>query len=287
MPGPASSATGVLDRPRRAVPSDRLTVAAWSVLAYAAANVLHEGVGHVGACLLVGGAPRMLTSVSFDCSVDGTASAAARLVASGGTVVNLIAGGLAVFLYRSLRTDRVAARYFLWLFAAINIFQAFGYFLFSGVSGIGDWAAVMSPTHPEWAWRVGLAAFGGALYYLAVRRAFAALGRFIGGRPSDRHAVGRTLSLVPYPIGAVLYCLSGVLNPNGLQLLAISAAAASLGGTSGLAWGHQFLRSRGDDDAPDQKPVHIARDMRVIVTAVVVTLLFVFVLGPGVALGGR
>ena len=281
---PAASATGVVDKPRRALPSDLVTVASLAVLAYAAANVLHEGLGHGGACVLVGGTPRLLTSVSFECDVTAGASTASRIVAAAGTIVNLIAGGLAALAYARGRDGSPVTRFFLWLFATVNLLQAFGYFLFSGVGRIGDWAAVMAPIQPVWAWRIGLAVAGGALYWLATGRAFAALGRFIGGRASDRYPLGNRLALVSYFTGAALYLLSGMLNPGGLLLLAISAAAASLGGTSGLAWGPQLMKGASPGVETDA-PVRIPRDARAIVAALVVALLFVFVLGPGIRLG--
>jgi len=282
-PSPPST-TGVLDKPRRAVPSDLLTVTSLAVLAYAAANVLHEGLGHGGACLLVGGAPRLLTSVSFACDTSGTAPTASRIVAAGGTVMNLLAGGLAALAYRRARSSAAAMRFFLWLFATINMLQAFGYFLFSGVGRVGDWAAVMAPVEPAWTWRIGLSIVGGVLYWIATNRAFVALGIFIGGRSSDRYPIGKRLALASYFTGGALYCLSGLLNPGGLLLLAISAAAASLGGTSGLAWGPQLMRGRDDGPSSDT-PTRVPRNIRVIVAAGLVGLVFVFVLGPGVRLG--
>jgi hypothetical protein len=278
------STTGVLDKPRRAVPSDLLTVASLAVLAYAAANVLHEGLGHGGACVLVGGTPRLLTSVSFECSTTELAPGAHRIVAAGGTVMNLVAGGLAGLAYRRARSGTPLIGYFLWLFATINLLQAFGYLLFSGVGRIGDWAAVMAPVQPAWTWRVGLSIAGGVLYWIATKRAFVALGRFIGGRASDRFPIGKRLALASYFTGGALYCLSGLLNPGGLLLLAISAAAASFGGTSGLAWGPQLMRGR-DDGSSSDTPTRVPRSMPVIVSAAVVGLVFVFVLGPGVRLG--
>ena len=277
------STTGVLDKRRRAVPSDWLTVASVAVLAYAAANLLHEGVGHGGACVLVGGAPELLTSVSFECGTDGLPPAAARLVAASGTVVNLIAGAVAVLAYRRSAARGPALRFFLWLFGTINFLTGFGYFLFSGIGRIGDWAEVMAPVHPEWVWRVALAAGGFALYWIATQRAFASLARFIGGRPSDRFTDGKRMALLSYASGAVLYCLAGALNPNGPRLLLISAAAASLGGTSGLWWGTNFLRGKAAEEI-DDAPTRIARDGRLVAAAGAVAFVFVCLLGPGISL---
>jgi hypothetical protein len=67
-------------------PPDALTVGSVGILAYMLGNVLHEGVGHGGACLLVGAQPLVLSSVHFECSVD------SRLVMAGGTVMNLLSG---------------------------------------------------------------------------------------------------------------------------------------------------------------------------------------------------
>jgi len=281
---PGSATTGVLDKPRRAVPSDLLTVTSLAVLAYAAANVLHEGLGHGGACLLTGGTPIRLTSVSFECGTAGLGSGASRLVAAGGSVVNLLAGGLAMVAYGRAATSSTGTRFFLWLFATINLLQAFGYLMFSGLGRIGDWAVVMAPVEPSWAWRIGLSIAGFLLYWLTTKRAFDALGRFIGGRPSDRFPIGKRLALTSYGVGAVLYLLSGMLNPGGMLLLAISAAAASLGGTSGLAWGPQFMRRHPSGGGGDV-PARIPRNTTVVAAAGIVALVFIFVLGPGVSLG--
>ena len=72
------------------VPTDRLTVAAIAIVAYALANVLHEGLGHGGACLLVGCAPKVLSSMHFDGDNSGLSRAATNLIEAGGTLANLL-----------------------------------------------------------------------------------------------------------------------------------------------------------------------------------------------------
>jgi hypothetical protein len=47
-----------------------------------------------------------------------------------------------------------------------NLFDAGGYFLFSGIGNFGDWAAVVEGWQPAWAWRVGLIALGTVTYFL-------------------------------------------------------------------------------------------------------------------------
>ena len=75
-----------------------LTVGAIAILAYMLGNVLHEGLGHGGACLLVGAKPLVLSSVHFECSAD------SRLVMAGGTLVNLFAAAAFFSSDASLRS---------------------------------------------------------------------------------------------------------------------------------------------------------------------------------------
>ena len=42
------------------------------------------------------------------------------------------------------------------LLMTFNLFEAVGYFLFSGIGDIGDWAAIVARWQPVWAWRVAL-----------------------------------------------------------------------------------------------------------------------------------
>ena len=46
-----------------------------------------------------------------------------------------------------------------------NLFEAGGYFLFSGIGDIGGWAAIVARWQPAWAWRVALIAPGTATYF--------------------------------------------------------------------------------------------------------------------------
>jgi hypothetical protein len=77
--------------------------------------------------------------------------------------------------------------------------------------------------------------------------------------------------------------VAGALNPQAKALLLISAVAASLGGTSGLAWGPQLLR----DPAwlvTSTAPAAIPRHWGWIVVGLLVAVVFVVILGPGLKL---
>ena len=50
---------------------DRPTLAAIAVVAFALANLAHEGMGHGGACLLAGGRALALSAIHFDGDLGG------------------------------------------------------------------------------------------------------------------------------------------------------------------------------------------------------------------------
>src|SRR4051794_34227125 len=133
-----SANTLAISREPQALP-DTLTVIAIAVMAAAVADVLHELAGHGGACLLTGSQPLVVSTVHFDCSVD------SRIISAGGTIVNLIAGAICWAAGRKVKEPRL--RYFFWLTMVFNLLSAGGYFLYSGIGNIGDWAYVIHDLH--------------------------------------------------------------------------------------------------------------------------------------------
>jgi hypothetical protein len=256
---------------------DGVTVGLIALLAYMLGNVLHEGVGHGGACLLSGAQPLVLSSVHFECSVD------TRLVKAGGTLANFIAGALFFFLGRIASGDYPRWKYFCWISMTVNLFTATGYFLFSGVGGFGDWAEFIRGLSPQWIWRIGLVVFGAVTYFLAARLSLLELRPFIGTDPEQRYRRAVRLSAIPYFAGGILMCFAGALNPRGMILILLSAAASTFGGTSGLRWDTNWLR-RGNmiPFGASGEPLPIDRSWILIVAVSVVTVAFVAILGPSV-----
>jgi len=260
---------------------DLPTLVAVAIVAYALSNVAHEGLAHGGACVAAGGEPRMLNAVFFDCGRDGVSDAGSRWIAAAGSLVNLVLAALSVVLLR--RARRPHAVYFLWLFATINAVQATGYWLFSGVAGIGDWAVVVGGWQPAWAWRTLLAICGGAGYWAVVVASLRRLAPLVGPG-DDRVALAVRLTVVPYVVGGLLYVGAGLLNPEGVVLVLISGAAASLGGTSALAWMAQLLNDPRRARPATEPPFALHRSFPWIGAGALVAALFVGLLGPGLEL---
>jgi hypothetical protein len=260
---------------------DRLTVIAISALAYSLANIVHEGLGHGGACLLLGARPTMFNAIFFNYDETTASDTAQRLISAAGSIVNVIVGLPLVAVLRSRVALSPRWRYLLWLFCAVNLLTAFGYLLYSGVGGIGDWARVIAGARPAWAYRLGLSIAGALLYFVvAPRLLMPALDPFLGRDSAVRSTRARTLSLLPYFTGAATLVIAGVLNPLGMKIVLISAAAASLGGTSLLAWYPATPRS--PSSYAMEPPIGIERSAPWVVVAAIEMAFFVLVLGPGI-----
>lgn len=263
---------------------DRLTLLAIGLTAYAVTNVAHEGLGHGGACLLAGGKPAELNAIYFQCDKVGLGPDASRWISAGGTLVNLALAALLAAALPAARRLPPHARYFLWLLMTLSLLQATGYWLFSGIGNIGDWAAVVEGWEPAWGMRAALALAGTAGYVLSIRFALRTLAPQLG-RDEGRVRTARLLTLMPYLAGGLLYIAAGLLNPRSLSLVLISAAAASFGGASALSWMASLLSNRKRFPEPEAPPLVLERSLPWLAVGVVSTLVFIVVLGRSVQLG--
>ncbi|HET8946204.1 MAG TPA: hypothetical protein VFQ07_04415 [Candidatus Polarisedimenticolia bacterium] len=255
------------------------TVIAIAALAYTLSNMTHEALGHGGAAVLLGARPTMLNAIFLNYDEATVSETARRWISASGSIADLLVGLPALALVPRARSTRW--RYFLWLFAAVNILTAFGYLLYSGVAGIGDWSRVFAGLAPEGLIRAVLIAAGAALYFIVAPRLLAPrLDPFLGREPGVRERRARLLSLLPYLAGSVSLAVAGILNPLGWKILLISAVAAGFGGTSLLAWYFTIPRKPAPDTA--EPPLGLPRSTAWIAAAGVVLLFFVFVLGPGI-----
>jgi hypothetical protein len=246
---------------------DTLTICAISALAAMLGNVLHEGVGHALVALLTGTGTGTLSTVAWSSAHD------TRLVAAGGTLVN-IAAGIALWVVLRRATGASArVKFFLLIASAFNLLSGTGYFLFSGVTNFGDWADVTAGLKPAWAWRTLLIVVGVVAYFGALRL----VGRGLGGQPAQRI---RGLMIPAYVTAVALACVAALFSPFGRQLMWQSALPSTAGANAGLVW-MQYYVPRGVE--PGQSEA-ITRSPGWIAAAVVAALVFTLVLGRGVAL---
>ena len=242
---------------------DAKTITAMAVVASAAATFLHEGVGHGLTAWLRGDIPTELTSNHLN------AVRPDRLVSAGGTLVNLIVGCFAYLASRN--TAGSNRRYFLWLFSAFNLLAGAGYFLFSGVLGLGDWNDVIAAIPAQSVLRIGMAVFGAALYFAVVRLLAVGVRPFCPAR-GQYNVVGR----LPYIVACLFSCIAGSLDPMGLRLFFLSTVPAAFGGSSGLIWADCLMpRHASVSQLVERSPLWW-------IAALVLGIAYIAILGRGV-----
>lgn len=262
--------TGNTTKPK----DDILTVCATSVVALILSTMLHEGLGHGALALLTGATSGTLSTVAWSSDFD------SRLVAAGGTLVNLAAGLLFWLALRTVRNASAQTRFFLFIGCAFNLFAGTGYFFFSGVTNFGDWAQVIAGMYPYWFWRVSLILVGMAAYYGAMLVVGTSMIRYLGVPISDR-ARFRRLTWIPYFTAVITAVVAGIRNPLGLPLIFESALPATAGAQCALLFLVYYVPRR-TAPGPNNQPV--VRSYAWIAAAIILALVFVLVLGPGVQL---
>ena len=116
----APDTTTAAVRPTMATPDDALTICAISVVASMVSTMLHEGLGHALLALRTGAASGVLSSVAWSSAFD------SRLVAAGGTLVNLAAALVLWLCLRAAQNAPPALRFFLLIAMAFNLFTGTG-----------------------------------------------------------------------------------------------------------------------------------------------------------------
>ena len=252
-------------------PNCRPTIVSMAVLAIALSSALHEGVGHGLTSWLRGDIPTELTSNHLsDLRAD-------RFVDAAGTLVNLAAGTLAM-LAAHAAGRRANLRYFLWLVGCFNLMDGAGYFLFSGILGLGDWQEVIVGLHYYVALRIGMSVAGAVLYFLVVRVIARLLVPFCLDRVNHR-SLYNTLGRLPYYAACAFYCLAGAFDPLGLKLFLMSTIPAAFGGNSGLMWADSLLPAKAADSGP---LLVVSRQPAWWVAATVLGLAYIVILGRGI-----
>jgi len=237
-------------------------------------NIVHEGLGHAVTALLTGAKSGVLSTVAWSSAQD------SRLVAAGGTLANLAAGLVFWIVLSGVKSASARFRFFLLISLAFNLFDGTGYFLFSGFTDFGDWAAVIAGLPAHWLWRALLVIVGIASYFGAVLVVGSALVRYVGVPRSEARRLTK-LTLLPYLTSVLLACAGGLMNPIGMQLMWQSALPASAGGHSGLLWMKYYIPK---GTLPERSSDNVGRNYIWIAAAIALSVFFIFVLGRGITL---
>ena len=120
---------------------DLPTLVAISIVAWALVVSLHEIVGHAVTAVLMGLDVRVVSTTGVDIPSDQVSydPGKGRLILAGGTVVNLLAGAIALLLLHFRKPLSGASRYFLWLFATFSFIIVIMNLATVPALGAGDW----------------------------------------------------------------------------------------------------------------------------------------------------
>ena len=253
---------------------DLLTVVGWGMFLFPLLTMWHEIGGHAALCVVQGGRVTTIGAFYVDCA--GLTGIPNIVVAIAGVFVNAV---LAVIVYRlwcGSRTDQV--RLVLWLVWVTEAFVAAGYFCFSGVTGFGDLgtgAGGSLQTLPVPLVIRGAEILIGVYAYISlVRVAIRSLNVMLGTGPDTRTS-RRRIAHGYYATAGIGAVLVGLLNPVGVVITIMSAAASSFGGLAGFI-SIGFAQSREGSAIP----FVVNRNWIVLSLGVIVLLSFSVVLGP-------
>ncbi len=243
----------------------KTTIVSMAVIASGIATLLHEGVGHGLVAWLRGHIVTELTSNHL------SSLTSDHWVEAGGTLVNLVLGALFLWISRALG-NRANLRYFFWILGALNLLPGAGYFLFSGIFGVGDWQQVIRGLPHQAVLRIAMTIFGAVLYVFVVRVLAAAVLPFCSNR-SDYNVTGR----LPYVAACLFSCAAGSLDPLGLKLFLLATFPAAFGGSSGLLWADSFFPRK-----PAERTLLVSRQPIWWITATVFGLAYIVIVGRGI-----
>jgi hypothetical protein len=264
----------MLDRSDPTDPIDLPTIIAIAIVAWTAATMLHEVIGHGSVCLLVGGQAQAVSTTELYCR--NVLGAQYRLVASAGSLANLLGALICFGLIRVVPRWPPTLYYFLWLFMSTNLFHAGSYMLIGPFTGYGDWAYVIQGFQPELLWKLVLTALGYGICVLGMRlAAMPAWGALLGDDPSQRRHRMQTLTRVPLATALVINLLAGLLSPLQLRWVLTTSLLAPLA----LLW--LVNLPRWLKSASPLSAVRLKKNMTWWILGAIFCIFFIAVLGPG------
>jgi hypothetical protein len=245
---------------------------ALAILAYAASMMTHEALGHGAYCIASGGHNIMLTAWGEGCSSNPPGIQAA------GPGMQCIAGLLTWLVLRYLPRRAVRLRYLCWLYMVFSLFISSGYVAFSGVTGIGDAAVIISGLPAYAVWRGLLILLGAMAYSLSMRATALELKRFVGVDDGNKRL--SRLVWIPYLTVGIFACCAGAFNRTMGHGVAVGfAVASSFGSGLGIVWLPDMLR--GMALRRPTQTVYLRWSSPWMIASAIVVVAFLLLIGPG------
>ena len=261
------------------------TLIAVSTVAWALVNILHEIVGHGGACIIVGVPVEAASTTTIYMNVDWGQLVAEhgqnplRLVAAGGTMANVVTGAVALWALARKKVTSMATRCFLWLFATFSMIVVAMNMVTNPLLGFGDWTDLLSSVESR---HVGKAAIVGAGLVLTLTGYVLSLRLWMPPTKGHRLALLR-ITAIPVVTLIIVQTLSlarspfAALPPQNNHLL-----------SSVFLYIHFMLWATAVNLIPQPRSSDVTEALRLprshawLALGLVVFVFFVLVLGPGI-----
>ena len=259
--------------------SDRLTIIAIAIIAYAGLYLTHEIIGHCGVAGLLGIKCTVLSSTHIPLVKEYSEipTSTYNIILVAGSAANLMMALICFVLVRILPASP-AARFFLWLSMTVNLFLAFSYMAVAPIIKIGDAYYLIYTLPNQVVWRISMSLVGGAACVLSFWLCLKELKKLIEFAGSAARATAWKLILPAYLAGGIVVVLSGLFSQGDPKWVLLQAA----GGTFGLtAWLLIFPPFIPHGPASEEHPL-ISRSRGWIMAGALVGFIFVGVFGPGI-----
>ncbi|HKP36442.1 MAG TPA: hypothetical protein VJT71_06260 [Pyrinomonadaceae bacterium] len=286
---------------------DLLTVISVAVIAYAGLNVAHEIVGHCGMALVMGTKCTILSSTNIPLATFPPTWKYNIIVAAGSTA-NFALGLVCLGLLRRAQTHRLpqavmtstgppltqvvltsrarplpraVLTYFLWLLMAVNLLLASTYIAVAPIIKFGDSYILIQNLPGQMFWRPAVALAGAIAWWFSFRLCRIELARLVGIEGREARAIAWRLVLPAYLTGGVLTVTSALFSQLDQKIAQLEAAGGTFGLTIWLLLLPFFLPQI---QTADREPLIIPRRIGWIVVGALTAVIFIGVLGRGIAL---
>lgn len=255
---------------------NRLTIIAIAAIATSITVGYHEGI-HALTCELLGGDLKSYSALYVDCA-PGTILQD-KLVAGSASLANILLGLIFLFCLRRSSHTKPELQFFLWLLMLMNLLYGAGYWLFSGMSNIGDWAVVIADLKPQWIYRLGMVALGSITFMGFIWLSLQELGKIIGGQEPELFKRSRNLTITSYFTALLVILIAGALCPLGFTSSPVVAGLMGAAGTlSPLLWMTEWFQAKMFTKNTKLQPLKITLNLGYIIASVIVIILYAVVL---------
>ncbi|MEM7030789.1 MAG: hypothetical protein AAF629_14580 [Chloroflexota bacterium] len=255
---------------------DWLSTMAIAALSVSLTVAFHEGI-HALSCIIVGSDLQEYGALHVDCA--SSTITQSKIVAGSASLANLVLGTICLIILRRSSQQNSAWQFFLWLFMLMNWLNGTGYWMFSGIANIGDWAKVIEGWTPHWVWRVLMTILGTGTFMGCVWVALRVLGTIIGGSKDEQIRRAVKLGALSYIASILVILGAGLLHPYGpTSLPVIAGLIAVCGSQSPLLWMMQWFRAKSFIKLSGPS-LEIHRSWSWVMSSVIVTSIYIFILG--------